>query len=349
MSRTGEFERARPLLFAIAHRILGSPGAARHAVHTAWLRYEAAPAVPADPQAFLTALVTRTATDALHAPPTTPGPAAPAPAPQQPAAPADPTSPAAPADPSDPAGPVGESGPAAAAASCAHPADPADPVGPPSPPEASRRHGPAPSAAPGSPAGPAEQVSPAGPAPRPGPAAPAPSAGLAGPLEAGPPGPPVPPAPLPASAAAVLFLERLPPLERAVFVLREIFGRTLAQTASVVGCSPAACRRLAAASGAGTGPGGVPPWPGLIAGATPVARVLGAVVPALLDIGVTMEPRPPGPRPGAVFRDRTGTVLGVLTLDVLDGRIQTVRWGAAPAASARSHPEPACPHPDRTP
>lgn len=117
-----------------------------------------------------------------------------------------------------------------------------------------------------------------------------------------------------------------------------------------MGCSPAACHRLAAAvPEAGTGPGGVPPWPGLIAGAVPVSRVLGAVVPALLDIGVTMEPRPPGLRPGAVFRDRTGTVLGVLTLDVLDGRIQTVRWGAAPTASAPPHPEPACPHPDRTP
>lgn len=47
------------------------------------------------------------------------------------------------------------------------------------------------------------------------------------------------------STAALLRLERLSPLERAVFVLREVFGFGFPEIASVVGRSEAACRQLA--------------------------------------------------------------------------------------------------------
>jgi RNA polymerase sigma-70 factor (ECF subfamily) len=47
------------------------------------------------------------------------------------------------------------------------------------------------------------------------------------------------------SMAALLLLERLTPLERAVFVLREVFGFGFPQIASAVGRSEAACRQLA--------------------------------------------------------------------------------------------------------
>ncbi len=47
------------------------------------------------------------------------------------------------------------------------------------------------------------------------------------------------------SMAALLLLERLSPAERAVFVLREVFGFGFAEIASAVGKSEAACRQLA--------------------------------------------------------------------------------------------------------
>jgi len=47
------------------------------------------------------------------------------------------------------------------------------------------------------------------------------------------------------SMAALLLLERLTPLERAVFVLREVFGFGFPEIASAVGRSEAACRQLA--------------------------------------------------------------------------------------------------------
>jgi len=47
------------------------------------------------------------------------------------------------------------------------------------------------------------------------------------------------------SMAALLLLERLSPLERAVFVLRDVFGFGFAEVADAVGRSEVACRQLA--------------------------------------------------------------------------------------------------------
>jgi RNA polymerase sigma-70 factor (ECF subfamily) len=48
------------------------------------------------------------------------------------------------------------------------------------------------------------------------------------------------------SMAALLLLERLSPLERAVFVLRDVFGFGFGEIASALGRSEVACRQLAA-------------------------------------------------------------------------------------------------------
>jgi RNA polymerase sigma-70 factor, ECF subfamily len=43
VTRDGEFEELRPLLFAIAYRILGSVAEAEDAVQETWLRYQSSP------------------------------------------------------------------------------------------------------------------------------------------------------------------------------------------------------------------------------------------------------------------------------------------------------------------
>ncbi len=66
MSGAGEFEELRPLLFAIAYRILGSVAEAEDAVQETWLRYEASAAQPTSVKAFLSAVVTRVSIDVLR-------------------------------------------------------------------------------------------------------------------------------------------------------------------------------------------------------------------------------------------------------------------------------------------
>ncbi len=53
--------------------------------------------------------------------------------------------------------------------------------------------------------------------------------------------------------------------------------------------------------------------------------MLGTVFPLLIRIDVSFEPHEINGQPGAIFRDRDGKVLHIMALDVLDGRIQTVR------------------------
>jgi RNA polymerase sigma-70 factor, ECF subfamily len=172
------------------------------------------------------------------------------------------------------------------------------------------------------------------------------------------------------STAALLLLERLSPLERAVFVLREVFGFGFPEVATAVGRSEAACRQLAVRARrhmdagrprfeadrrereelaerffdafregdvdglrellaadvqlVGDGGGKAPQLARAVSGAANVARLLAALVQPLSRIDVTFEPRGMNGQPGAIFRDRDGKVLNTWTLDILDGRIQTI-------------------------
>ncbi|MEV4016948.1 RNA polymerase sigma-70 factor [Nonomuraea angiospora] len=173
------------------------------------------------------------------------------------------------------------------------------------------------------------------------------------------------------SMAALLLLERLSPLERAVFVLREVFDFGFPEVASAVGRSEAACRQLAVrarrhmaagrprfeadrkereelaarffdalregdvvglqnllaadVSMVGDGGGKAPQLAKAVIGAQNVARLLASAFPRMALVGVTGEPHEVNGQPGAIFRDRDGKVLHTLTLDVLDGQIQTIR------------------------
>jgi RNA polymerase sigma-70 factor (ECF subfamily) len=173
------------------------------------------------------------------------------------------------------------------------------------------------------------------------------------------------------SMAALLLLERLSPLERAVFVLREVFGFGFPEIASAVDRSEAACRQLAVRARRhmdagrprfeadrrerdelaarffdalregdvdglrellaadvqmiGDGGGKAPAFAKAVSGADNVSRVLGLNFPLLFRIGASVQTRDMNGQPGAILRDRDGKVIGTLTLDLLGGRIQTIR------------------------
>ena len=288
MTRTEEFEELRPLLFAIAYRILGSVSEAEDAVQETWLRYEASPTQPRSTKAFLSAVVTRISIDVLRS-------------------------------------------------------------------ARVRR---------------VEYV----------------GQWLPEPLLTDPYEDPERSAELAdsVSMAALLLLERLSPLERAVFVLREVFGFGFPDVASAVGRSEAACRQLAARArrhmdagrprfeadrrereelaerffdalrkGAldglrellaadvqmvGDSGGKAPQFARAIVGADNVARVLASVFPWLVQIDVTIEPHQVNGQPGAILRDRDDNVVNTLTLDVLDGQIQTIRFVINPDKLAHVGP-----------
>jgi RNA polymerase sigma-70 factor, ECF subfamily len=275
VTRTEEFEELRPLLFAIAYRILGSVSEAEDAVQETWLRYEASSTQATSTKAFLSAVVTRISIDMLRSArvrrETYVGQWFPEPLLTDPY--------------EDPE----------------RTAELADSV----------------------------------------------------------------------SMAALLLLERLTPLERAVFVLREVFGFGFPEVASAVGRSEAACRQLAARARrhmdvgrprfeadrrereelaarffnalrdgdieglsellaadvqlvADAG-GKAPALARSVIGANNVARVLASNLPLLVKIGARLEPHEVNGQPGAILRDRSDKVVGALTLEVLGGRIQTIR------------------------
>ena len=173
------------------------------------------------------------------------------------------------------------------------------------------------------------------------------------------------------SMAALMLLERLSPLERAVFVLRDVFAFDYPDIATAVGRSEAACRQLAVRARRhmelgrprfdadrrereelalrffeairhgdvdgvrvllaadvqliGDGGGKAPAFARSVIGADRVARVLAANFPLLADVEASLARHELNGQPGAILRDRDGNVAGTMTLDVLGGRIQTIR------------------------
>ncbi|WP_433002684.1 RNA polymerase sigma-70 factor [Kribbella sp. CA-294648] len=178
------------------------------------------------------------------------------------------------------------------------------------------------------------------------------------------------------SMASLLLLERLSPLERAVFVLREVFGFGFGEIASAVGRTESACRQLVVRARrhldagrprfeadqaerdelagrfleafrdgdvdgltallaadvqlVGDGGGKGPQWADRYLGAPNVARVLGALAALFPRIQAQLEPREVNGRPGAIFRDRDGLVLTVWSLEIVEGRIQTIHTVSNP-------------------
>ncbi|HEY0951093.1 RNA polymerase sigma-70 factor [Nocardioides sp.] len=171
------------------------------------------------------------------------------------------------------------------------------------------------------------------------------------------------------SMAALLLLERLSPLERAAFVLREVFGFSYAEVAAAVDRSQAACRQLvsrarshmqegrprfevdrakrtelaqlfftalkegdvdalremlAADVNVVADGGGKVRARGGALGADKTARALIAGVTPLIEMGCAIETREINGQPGAILRAPDGGILAAWSLDILDGRIQTL-------------------------
>ena len=186
------------------------------------------------------------------------------------------------------------------------------------------------------------------------------------------------------SMAALVLLERLSPLERAVFVLRDVFGFSFPEVAATVERSEAACRQLAVrarrhvdegrprfetdrqerdalaarffdaftagdvdglrdllaadvqlVSDAG---GKAPTLPRAVVGVDKVVRVMVAGAPRLRRLGIVLEPCEVNGQPGAVARDRENRVVQALALDIVEGRVRTIRNVANPDKLAHLGP-----------
>ena len=88
----------------------------------------------------------------------------------------------------------------------------------------------------------------------------------------------------------------------------------------------------------GDGGGKAPAFARAVVGAENVARVLATAFPAMAAIEATVERREVNGQPGAVLRDSSDRVIGTMSLDVLDGRIQTIRSVANPDKLAHVGP-----------
>ncbi|SEO85969.1 RNA polymerase sigma-70 factor [Actinacidiphila rubida] len=186
------------------------------------------------------------------------------------------------------------------------------------------------------------------------------------------------------SMAALVLLERLSPLERAVFVLREVFGFGFPEIASAVGRSEAACRQLAVRARrhmdegrprfeadrrereelagrffdafregdvdglaellaadvtlVGDSGGKAPRVADEFLGLGNVSKVIRGLVELFVRVGGSVELHEMNGHPGGIFRDRDGRVLNTWTLDILDGRIQTIRSVSNPDKLAHLGP-----------
>jgi RNA polymerase sigma-70 factor, ECF subfamily len=173
------------------------------------------------------------------------------------------------------------------------------------------------------------------------------------------------------SMAFLLLLERLSPVERAVFLLRDVFGYGYDEIARVVGRSQDNCRQLAlrarrhvaerkprfeasrgkreelaarffAAVGDGDMDGLVamlaadavvygdsggtrPSWPRPITGRDHVGRLLVGLAQQMRQTRAVIRPAEVNGQPGALILDPAGRLINVFALDIADGQVQTIR------------------------
>jgi RNA polymerase sigma-70 factor (ECF subfamily) len=174
------------------------------------------------------------------------------------------------------------------------------------------------------------------------------------------------------STAFLLLLDRLTPVERAVFLLHDVFDYGYDEVAPIVGKSQDNCRQLAARArrhvhegrprveasrrqrdelarrffnavagrgdmdslvemlaedvvAYGDGGGKAPAVRRPLYGREQVARLLRGTARAGRRLDVRIRHAEINGRPGALFLDRSGRVISVITADIADGLVQSVR------------------------
>jgi RNA polymerase sigma-70 factor (ECF subfamily) len=173
------------------------------------------------------------------------------------------------------------------------------------------------------------------------------------------------------SMSFLVLLERLTPVERAVFLLHDVFDYDFEEVGRIVNRTPANCRQQAVrarkfisasrprfdadeaerdelvslffaaanrgdvdalievlAEGVivhGDGGGKVPQWYAPIAGADKVARLFARMGSQMQAMGATFEPHRINGQPGVIFRGPGGGVFSVMSVEVVDGRVATIR------------------------
>src|ERR671914_694149 len=131
------------------------------------------------------------------------------------------------------------------------------------------------------------------------------------------------------SLAFLVLLESLSPEQRAAFLLREVFDEPYDRIAEIVGTSEQNARQLAARARRhveerADGGGKAPALARAIHGRAKAARTLIAGLRALSGLGITSRLEQVNRQPGALFIDRDGALIAVMSLDIAEGQIQAV-------------------------
>jgi RNA polymerase sigma-70 factor, ECF subfamily len=75
----------------------------------------------------------------------------------------------------------------------------------------------------------------------------------------------------------------------------------------------------------GDGGGKVPQWFAPVVGADNIARMFATLGRQLRRLGATFESHDVNGQPGAIFRGPRGGVMSVMSFEVVDGRVATIR------------------------
>jgi RNA polymerase sigma-70 factor (ECF subfamily) len=139
------------------------------------------------------------------------------------------------------------------------------------------------------------------------------------------------------SMAFLVLLESLAPAERAVFLLREVFGYDYSEIAGITGKTEAACRQTFARARRRIDEGRPRFETSRAEGEELTALFLAAAAQVIrfsfertVQLGASLGAAWVNGQPGVLVRDADGNLVAVIVLDVLDGQVLAIRTVANP-------------------